>query len=157
MRMRGSSESTFAALVVAIVVLAACTVAPGTPALQPRERATTQESAATASSGEVATSAPTDPPAEPSPDPEPSLTPEPGATTEPSPTQQPSPGAGSGQGMALLEDRCTKCHSLDRVVQSRKTRDDWEDVVERMIEKGATLSHDEKDALVEYLAATYRP
>ena len=58
-------------------------------------------------------------------------------------------------GAALLQERCTSCHGLDRTTSERKTQDAWNDTVTRMVEKGAKLSAEEQTALVEYLAATY--
>jgi cytochrome c5 len=78
------------------------------------------------------------------------------ATTVPeeeAPTAQPP----SADGTALLEERCTVCHSLDRVMQAQKTRDEWEQTVTRMVGKGAQLTEDEQATLPEYLAATYGP
>jgi cytochrome c5 len=56
---------------------------------------------------------------------------------------------------ALLQTRCTVCHSLDRVTQSRMTSEQWDQTVTLMIGKGAQLTDAEKQALVEYLAKTY--
>ncbi|MBC7242320.1 MAG: hypothetical protein H5T60_07730 [Anaerolineae bacterium] len=58
-------------------------------------------------------------------------------------------------GKKLLEERCTRCHSLDRVRQSRKSEADWKATVERMVGKGAALSAQEIEAVVRYLAQTY--
>lgn len=58
---------------------------------------------------------------------------------------------------ALLQERCSVCHSLDRVQQARKTAEQWEQTVTRMIGKGAQLSDEERAALLAYLVATYGP
>jgi cytochrome c5 len=75
------------------------------------------------------------------------------------PVNQPTvvPTSGSGNGEALLKDRCTKCHSLDRVTSAKKSSADWETTVARMVGKGAKLTSDEQKVLVEYLAKTYAP
>jgi len=57
---------------------------------------------------------------------------------------------------ALLEDRCTRCHSLNRVVNHKGTADEWTRVVDSMMKRGAVLSTDEKTALIQYLAETYK-
>ncbi|MGC8825499.1 MAG: hypothetical protein ACP5TV_00670 [Anaerolineae bacterium] len=54
-----------------------------------------------------------------------------------------------------MQERCTRCHSLDRVRQSRKSEADWKATVERMVGKGAALSAEEIEAVVRYLAQTY--
>jgi len=58
---------------------------------------------------------------------------------------------------ALLQQRCTVCHTLDRVKNSRMTPVQWDQTVALMIGKGAQLTDAEKQALVEYLAETYGP
>ena len=60
-------------------------------------------------------------------------------------------------GEALLEARCSTCHSADRARQVTKTRDGWDQSVSRMIDKGAQLSEAEKTLLVDYLTETYGP
>jgi len=60
-------------------------------------------------------------------------------------------------GATLLEKRCSVCHSADRPRQAKKTREQWEQTVTRMIGKGAQLTEAEKTVLVDYLAKTYRP
>lgn len=58
-------------------------------------------------------------------------------------------------GEALLEQRCTVCHSLDRVKIRKQTYDQWDETVSSMVKKGAMLSEAEQVTLVEYLAETY--
>jgi len=60
-------------------------------------------------------------------------------------------------GVALLEDSCTQCHSLDRIMSKQKTREQWEQTVDNMIQTGAQVSADNKEALIDYLAETYGP
>jgi len=55
----------------------------------------------------------------------------------------------------LVEERCIKCHGLDQVENTSKTREEWETTVKRMVSKGADLSAEEQAAVVEYLAETY--
>jgi cytochrome c5 len=69
------------------------------------------------------------------------------------PTQIQAPPALDGQ--TLLEERCTRCHDLSRVEQARKTADEWRTTVERMVGKGANLTPQEQEALIQYLAETY--
>lgn len=60
-------------------------------------------------------------------------------------------------GAALLNDRCTACHNLDRVKNAKKTSAQWAETVTRMVGKGAKLNAVEQKALVDYLAKTYAP
>jgi cytochrome c5 len=76
------------------------------------------------------------------------------------PTSQPTlapTGAPALDGAMLLETRCSVCHSADRAKQARKTLDEWNQTVTRMITHGAQLTDAEKTALVDYLAKTYGP
>lgn len=59
-------------------------------------------------------------------------------------------------GQALLQERCTVCHSLDRVEREHETADEWKTTVDRMISNGAQLDPQEEQVLVDYLAQTYK-
>lgn len=107
------------------------TLAPPTPASTPTEPLTP----------EAKPSAPTEAP-----------TPEASPTSTLEPTATPLPAV---DGQALVQERCTVCHSLDRVRQSRKTEAEWRTTVERMARKGAALSADELEAVIRYLATAY--
>jgi mono/diheme cytochrome c family protein len=58
--------------------------------------------------------------------------------------------------VALLNQRCAGCHNLDRVKAAKKDAATWKATVERMMGKGAQLTPAELDALVKYLAETYK-
>lgn len=60
-------------------------------------------------------------------------------------------------GTKLLDERCSVCHASSRPKAAKKSMEDWDKTVTRMIGKGAKLSAPEKKALVEYLAKTYKP
>jgi cytochrome c5 len=56
-------------------------------------------------------------------------------------------------GKALLQERCTRCHGLDRVEKhARVDREHWANIVREMMRKGAKLNDDERNALLDYLA-----
>lgn len=61
----------------------------------------------------------------------------------------------ASQGQALLQERCTKCHSLDEVTSLSLSADEWNQVVTSMVARGAQLNSDEQTVLVQYLAETY--
>lgn len=61
------------------------------------------------------------------------------------------------EGIALLEERCTACHSLDRITGAGRTREQGAQTVGRMTGYGAELSTEEREALLDYLAQTYGP
>jgi competence ComEA-like helix-hairpin-helix protein len=46
---------------------------------------------------------------------------------------------------------CSDCHEADRIVQTRRTRDGWEDVIYQMIDKGAVGSNQDFSLALEYL------
>jgi hypothetical protein len=73
------------------------------------------------------------------------------------PTQASPSATPALDGATLLEKRCSVCHSANRPKQVRKTREQWEQTVTRMIGKGAQLTEAEKAVLVDYLAKTYGP
>jgi len=52
----------------------------------------------------------------------------------------------------LLERACSRCHSLDRVNLARKSADEWRVLTIQMKTKGAELSDEEVEKLVEWLA-----
>ena len=63
--------------------------------------------------------------------------------------------AEASEGAFLLQDRCSKHHSLDRVERADKTGEEWEQTVVRMVGKGASLREDEQ-AVLEVLRAGYK-
>jgi hypothetical protein len=67
-----------------------------------------------------------------------------------------SSSSGASNGQALMQDRCTVCHSLTRVTSAHKTADEWKLTVDRMVNRGAQLSTQEEQALIEYLAQNYK-
>lgn len=60
-------------------------------------------------------------------------------------------------GPALMQDRCSACHSTALIESARGTADEWQMLVDRMINFGAQLSPQEEQLLVQYLAKTYHP
>jgi cytochrome c-type biogenesis protein CcmH/NrfF len=70
---------------------------------------------------------------------------------------QPSGSSTTADGQTLMNTRCNKCHSLDRVTSAHKTADQWNQTVTKMISNGAQLTSDEQKVLVDYLAKTYGP
>ena len=68
-----------------------------------------------------------------------------------------SSGGNTGplDGKTLMQERCSVCHSVDRVTSAHKTADQWTATVERMISHGAQLKTTEQQALIAYLAQTY--
>ena len=79
------------------------------------------------------------------------------ATQPPAVKATAAPATGGSDGQALLNDRCTKCHGLERVTSAHKSADQWTQAVSKMVQNGAKLSADEQKVLVDYLTKTYGP
>jgi cytochrome c5 len=81
-----------------------------------------------------------------------------GATPTPAPTPT-TASASTGaalDGAQLVSERCTVCHSIDRInnkIASGADRAAWEQTVDRMISHGAKLNADERQAVLDYLVA----
>lgn len=75
---------------------------------------------------------------------------------QPPATETPAINAAT-DGAKLLDERCSSCHTASKPKQARKTLDQWDQTVSRMIGKGARLTETEKAILLEYLGKTYGP
>jgi hypothetical protein len=58
-------------------------------------------------------------------------------------------------GDALVSERCTVCHSRDRIDSKDKDEAGWTETVDRMISHGAQLNADERQAVIDYLVSTH--
>lgn len=65
--------------------------------------------------------------------------------------------ATASDGPALLEKSCGSCHAATLVKEAKKNQEQWNATVVKMIGKGAQLTDAEKQILVNYLTATYKP
>ena len=76
------------------------------------------------------------------------------ATPTPATAAKPYPVAPDGK--ALVGQVCVTCHSLTRVETAKKSQADWLTTVNRMKGNGASLDETETQAVVAYLAATFK-
>ena len=60
-----------------------------------------------------------------------------------------------GAGKDLVMNVCTVCHDLMRITSKRKTKEEWNDIVDQMATKGAKASDEEFDTIVNYLAKNF--
>ena len=60
-------------------------------------------------------------------------------------------------GEQLFAQRCNGCHVLETVTALRATREEWHEIVERMVMNGAQVTEPEMEAIVSYLASAYGP
>jgi cytochrome c5 len=67
----------------------------------------------------------------------------------------PAAAAEAPSGEALLNARCTVCHTLERVHKKKVPREQWEEIVRLMQGKGAVLDGAEREALLDYLAKAH--
>jgi cytochrome c5 len=92
------------------------------------------------------------PPAKPTTPPAPA----PSATSAPPAAKPTNTPAQALDGKALMNERCTVCHTTERIQAAKKSKADWQATVARMKANGAKLNDAETAALVDFLAATYK-
>jgi competence protein ComEA len=86
--------------------------------------------------------------------------PAPPASTSPA-TQAPAAAQGgaapipSGPGADVFQRVCVVCHPPDRIVSVRKTRTEWEEVIDKMIAKGAQVTDDNYGPIEDFLLRNY--
>ena len=56
-----------------------------------------------------------------------------------------------GKGKAVVERACSQCHGLEYVTNSHMTKERWTNIVDNMVQRGATLSDEEFDQVIDYL------
>jgi mono/diheme cytochrome c family protein len=78
-----------------------------------------------------------------------------GSTNTPATNSSVSTPGAPLDGQALMQQRCSVCHTTNRIVEKSATADQWGTTVERMIGKGAQLNDTERQTLIDYLAQTY--
>jgi len=54
---------------------------------------------------------------------------------------------------ALIIERCSGCHSADRVFQADYDAQGWADEIDDMIRKGAVVSEEEKQLMIDWLVS----
>ncbi len=62
-----------------------------------------------------------------------------------------------GDGKPVVQKSCTVCHSLSVVTSKRASHTEWAQVVNQMVSRGADLTDDEMDTVIEYLSKNYGP
>ena len=62
-----------------------------------------------------------------------------------------------GQGKAVVQTACSQCHGLDVIISQPRSREDWTEVVSRMIGNGAQLSDEDYTQVIDYLAVNLGP
>ena len=66
-------------------------------------------------------------------------------------------GLPEGPGKSAVLKICSECHAVEQAVAMRASEKDWKDVIDLMIDRGATGSEDEFKSIITYLAKNYGP
>jgi glucose dehydrogenase len=74
------------------------------------------------------------------------------AATDPAAAAMPA-----GAGKPLVQQKCVMCHTLSVVTSKHASREEWNQVVEQMVSRGADLDDDEVETVVDYLTKNYGP
>jgi competence protein ComEA len=65
--------------------------------------------------------------------------------------------AAQDEDRALLERKCTKCHALAVTTRQRNDKERWSVIVDDMVARGAELTDDEIERIIDYLAKNPGP
>src|SRR5712691_7003092 len=74
---------------------------------------------------------------------------------------QPTPGVPGdyvlpdGSAKTLVQQNCTICHNLRNIVNSNKSREDWDNTVNMMRSAGAPVSDAQASEIKAYLTASF--
>jgi competence ComEA-like helix-hairpin-helix protein len=74
------------------------------------------------------------------------------AQTTPSASAMPD-----GTGKPIVQRACSACHAVTVVTSKHASQKEWDQVVNQMVSRGADLTDDEIDTVIEYLAKNYGP
>jgi competence protein ComEA len=62
-----------------------------------------------------------------------------------------------GEGQAIVQQKCVSCHALKVVTGKKASRQQWSTTVDQMITRGADVSEDDVETLVDYLTKNFGP
>src|SRR5262245_17998386 len=60
------------------------------------------------------------------------------------------------EGRAILQRSCTQCHDLQTAIGKTVSRQEWTDIITRMVGAGASITPAEQQTLVQYLTTLVR-
>ena len=60
-----------------------------------------------------------------------------------------------GEGRDVVVQKCATCHDLERIPARRRDKLGWEDLVDNMRSRGAEMTSEERDKIVNYLNEHY--
>ncbi len=67
------------------------------------------------------------------------------------------PVVAGGAREGAVVDMCGSCHAVEEAVATRRSERDWKDVIQLMVDRGATGSEDDFKIILSYLAKNYGP
>ena len=62
-----------------------------------------------------------------------------------------------GAGKPIVQRACTTCHTLNVITTRRASQPEWAKTVDDMVNRGADLSDDDIDKVVDYLSTNFKP
>lgn len=68
-----------------------------------------------------------------------------------------APAPPAGPALVVINERCSACHSTASVFNQHRSADDWAATVQLMVDRGADLSPDDMNMVIDYLAANFGP
>ena len=77
------------------------------------------------------------------------------STVHQSAAQQPAASADTDPAHELFIQTCNRCHDAARITALRRTKTEWEEVINKMIERGATGSEEDFVTVFGYLRRHY--
>lgn len=57
----------------------------------------------------------------------------------------------------LVVRACTACHTPELVIAKRHTADEWDDIIAKMVDRGAQANDMEQQQILEYLVRFFGP
>jgi len=62
-----------------------------------------------------------------------------------------------GEGRNLVSKKCQKCHDLDRIQETRGSREQWSEILDEMTNNGLVLNDKERETALKYLETHLGP
>jgi competence protein ComEA len=81
-----------------------------------------------------------------------------GAPPASAPAQQPAAAAAAQadeRNTATFTRVCSTCHDAARILSNRRTKDQWSEVIDKMVERGAQGTDDDFAEIIDYLIGHY--
>jgi cytochrome c5 len=74
------------------------------------------------------------------------------APTAPDPASISTRVLPEGKDRSLVVRTCAVCHAIEVVVAQRRTEDQWDEVIAKMVDRGAIATEEEQLQILDYLA-----